>query len=212
MAAIDKIYLKDYNTYKDFLNWAKNTKYECPNGLVIEVYKYVYGFWSDKDFINKEIPVLNSNYSLDYFLIKYCPFKFVQDRLKYLYNKEYFLIKSERSDFDKFIEVGIDKTKRKIKIIKNLNKRNYLYKTPMGYYQKFSIEVKTSEGIPLFFNETLNRFLYNNELGEWDSTYLYFGRSLKALIRKIRNLNLPKNSTITATGIYINETIILKIK
>lgn len=61
---------------------------------------------------------------------------------------------------------------------------------------------------------------YNEENDRWDdvrdfiieySNVCHFGKSLKAVLRKIRKWNLPKGTVIRARGYYVHETIIIKI-
>jgi hypothetical protein len=81
MAAIDKIYLVgSYDDYKTFVDWCDNQpvlydKYNKPCKLSSYVYKHTEEGW---------IPgtvVFMGPYYLDAYLIRNCPFKFIQDEL-----------------------------------------------------------------------------------------------------------------------------------
>ena len=80
MAGIDKTYVKTWQEYQDLVNWLEQNQFKCPNGDIIEIPHYG---WSKEDFDGeRERPVLNTTQEEDYFLIKYCPLQFVQDRMK----------------------------------------------------------------------------------------------------------------------------------
>ena len=48
MAAIDKTYVYSITDYKDYVNWAKNQKFKCPNGQILSPSKYIY-HWTDEE-------------------------------------------------------------------------------------------------------------------------------------------------------------------
>jgi hypothetical protein len=88
MAAIDKTYTSDYREYRDFKKWAKTIKckfpYEHIYGEQITIIDCVY-LWHKRDFDGVELPIMNTPKVVDAYLIKYCPFPFVQDRMKEVY-------------------------------------------------------------------------------------------------------------------------------
>lgn len=81
MAAIDKIYLNgSYNNYKEFVDWCNNQpflydKYNKPCKLSSYIYKYTKEDWRPGRV------VFMGPYYLDAYLIRNCPFKFIQDEL-----------------------------------------------------------------------------------------------------------------------------------
>ena len=82
MAAIDKTYTSKWEEYKEYRDWAINQKFVCPNGDVVKPIDYLIK-WREEDFDGvHEKPIMNTPYTLDYFLIKHCPVKFVYDRLR----------------------------------------------------------------------------------------------------------------------------------
>ena len=95
MAAIDKTYTNSYKNYTDLIEWARNNKFTCPNGTIVNVLNSIYSNWTKEDF-NKAIneghtlPVMNTSQSTDYYLIKYCPLQFVQDRMIEVYDEDYY--------------------------------------------------------------------------------------------------------------------------
>lgn len=211
MAAIDKTYLSDYSVYQDFIKWAKDTVYVCPNGIKIPVISYVMDFWTKEDMDECERPVLSSPSSLDYFLIKYCPFEFVQERMIDVYDEKYVDdIKKGISHFDTFIypEIGRHFV---IERDKNFLHKDYLWKLRSGRRPKFSIHVRYN-GSSLWYNHSIKRFLLPNELGTCNSNTCYKTRSIKSLLRMIRSFKLPKNSILTVRGRYVGEDMIIKVK
>lgn len=86
MAAIDKIYVDNFNNYLLFKKWCKEQpkikdKYgnECP----ISDYLIYYNFCSFND--NMSRPIMSAPYYIDAYLIRNCPFDFIQDELKLNY-------------------------------------------------------------------------------------------------------------------------------
>ena len=97
MANIDKTYVKSYKEYKEVLDWCKNI------GIVIDdydnkiqPYSWLYNpyltendFNKDKDKNNKQHIILNTTLIQDLYLIRYCPCKVVQKRMKEVYSPDY---------------------------------------------------------------------------------------------------------------------------
>lgn len=211
MAAIDKTYLSDYSVYQDFIKWAKDTVYVCPNGIRLPVIQYVLDYWTEEDMDKYERPVLISSYSLDYFLIKYCPFEFVQERMIDVYDEEYVnAIKSGLSRFDTFVYPEVGKRFVMYKST-NLRHKDYLWKLRSGRRPKFSIHVRYN-GRTLWYNMSIKRFLLPDELGTWNSDTCYKASTIKSLLRKIRSFKLPKGSVLTVRGRYVGEDIVIKVK
>lgn len=210
MAAIDKTYLNNYKIYKVFLDWAKKTTYTCPNGLTYNVYDYTYPYWTEKSMKDQYRPVLISSYTLDYFLIKYCPFLFVQERLKEVYDEDYYWrVKNGYSEYDtfKYPEIGTHFT---IVRGQHLKHKDYLWAlNRRKMYFDITVEYNDS---PLWYNSKLKRFLLPNELGDGDTNWSYKGRTVKSLLRHLRKMKLPRGAIITAKGRYINEDLLILVK
>lgn len=210
MAAIDKTYTSDYEEYQKFLKWAKETTFECPNGTKIYVYNYVYDYWTEEHMKEAPRPVMNSPYSLDYFLIKYCPFKFVQDRMREVYSEEYVnSVLNGTSEYDtfKYPKVG---TKFTIVRGKWMTHKNYLWKF-RGRKIHFDLDVEYDE-TPLWYSPKINRFLLPNELGLGTMSWTTKGKTVKSLIRHLRKLKLPKGAIVRAAGRYVYEDLIILVK
>ena len=86
MAAIDKIYIDSFEKYKLFKNWCKTQpkikdKYGKETSLIDYVFKRTE--WSN----GTVIPVCNNPYYIDAYIIRNCPFDFIQKELMLLYGK-----------------------------------------------------------------------------------------------------------------------------
>jgi len=79
MAAIDKIYLNNWEQYLQFKKWCEEQpplkdKYGVSCKLTDYLCKYNYPFETDR-------PVFNAPYYLDAYVIRNCPFDFIQEEL-----------------------------------------------------------------------------------------------------------------------------------
>lgn len=210
MAAIDKTYTSDYEEYQKFLKWAKETTFECPNGIKLYVYAYVYDYWTEENMKETPRPVMNTPQSLDYFLIKYCPFEFVQERMREVYSEEYVnSILNGTSEYDtfKYPEIGTKFTIVKGRFMKG---KDYLWKFRKRKIY-FSLEVEYNNQF-LWYNPKINKFILPYELGIDMMSWAEKGRTIKSLIRHLRKLKLPKGAIIKAYGRYINEDLLILVK
>ncbi len=207
MAGIDKTYTNSWKEYKEFIKWAEKQVFVCPNGMKLNLINYCYNW--DKD-PGKEFPVMNTSCSIDYFLIHYCPFKFVQDRMIEVYGEDYVKsVLAGASEYDAFEK--LDKFK-KLKIVrgKYFQHKNYLWKV-RRYKPCFEITVHDKEGT-LWYNKDYNTWVSNHELGYWTCNVAYRCKSVKALIRQIYKWHLPAGCTIRAEGRYYDEDLIIYTK
>ena len=191
MAAIDKTYLSDYKVYKDFIDWAKNTTYECKNGTKIYVYDYVYDGYSEENMSRHSVPVMNSSQMLDYFLIKYCPFKFIQKRMREVYDKDYIdSILNGTCGYDTFDNAEIGK--------------KYVFNKEFKEHSDTFITAIYRGWILLFDKDKLNLLIDKDSYGEMS---VFVGRSKKALIRFLNKYNFPKE-----TEIYLsNDGVVITV-
>jgi hypothetical protein len=214
MAAIDKTYLADYSVYQDFLNWAKKTTYTCPNGLKFRVYDYVYPDCPKEAMDKGPCPILNSPQSLDYFLIKYCPFTFIQERMEEVYDKEYIdSVRNGTSEYDTFKYPEISTHFKIVKRGYAFKSKNYLWKLYFRVHCKQYFWIRATLGDSyLYYNKYINRFILPEELGYWTCSSAYKTKTIKALIRSLRKMKIPKGAIIEANGRYDGEklTIIAK--
>ena len=84
MAAIDKIYINKFEDYLLFKDWCNNQpKIKDKYGSECSISDYLYQWKSFED--NKEYPIFRAPYYIDAYLIRNCPFDFIQDELKLNY-------------------------------------------------------------------------------------------------------------------------------
>lgn len=218
MAAIDKTYVNNWKDYCDIVEWAKNKVYVCPNGTKLHVKNDCYDGWTEESFKDgKFLPVLNTSHSMDYFLIKDCPFEVVQETMKFAYGDEFYnSVKNGTSGYDLFTKEGKQGSGRLKRLYRHrFSNTNFPYpfRNRNGYKfkSKFSVEVHMPStdgrryGTTLWYSDKIDNFLWNDELGEWTCNCVHCCRSIKALVRKIRKWKLPKGAIVTARGRWIGE-------
>lgn len=207
MAGIDKTYTKSYKNYKDLVDWASKNIFTCPNGMKINPSEYIYP-WEEEDFIdNNNIPILNTTMQMDYYLIKYCPLDFVQERMKYVYDKEYYdSIKNGTSEFDTFTKEG--KYGKHCKII---NKPIISTKRPIGRNTWFVQVYPPEEYFFMSYNESCNKWLWPYELGEFTSNTCHKFKTIKSVIRNILKWQLPIGTIVTVESRYVGLDYKIKI-
>ena len=86
MAAIDKIYIDSFEKYKRFKEWCRlQPKIKDKYGKETSLINYVFSYneWED----GAVLPVCNNPYYIDAYLIRYCPFDFIQKELMLNYGK-----------------------------------------------------------------------------------------------------------------------------
>ena len=84
MAAIDKIYIDKFENYLLFKEWCnKQPKIKDKYGTECSISDYLYQYDSFKD--DGSYPIFNAPYYIDAYLIRNCPFDFIQDELKLNY-------------------------------------------------------------------------------------------------------------------------------
>lgn len=212
MAAIDKTYVTSYKDYKNFIEWAKGTHFPCPNGFIMKPIEYVYDWFTETDFDGeKEIPIMNTDNDVDYFLIKYCPFQFVQDRMKQVYGEEYYQsVLNGTSPYDTFVYPERGTKVKEIKIGRSFftkSRKAWKFYSPLR--EKITKPTyfigATYNDMNLWYDEKQNKFLLPYEFGDGRSSYANKCRSIKAVIRLIRKWKLPVGTIIDVSGRYVGE-------
>ena len=84
MAAIDKIYVDKFEDYLLFKEWCeKQSKLKDKYGTECSISNYLYKWESFEDV--EVYPIFSAPYYIDAYLIRNCPFDFIQDELKLNY-------------------------------------------------------------------------------------------------------------------------------
>ena len=87
MAVIDKIYIDKFEDYLLFKEWCKKQpKIKDKYGYECSISDYIFKYNSFVE--GKTYPILNAPYYIDAYLIRNCPFDFIQDGLKLNYGYE----------------------------------------------------------------------------------------------------------------------------
>ncbi len=200
MAAIDKTYTKSWEEYKEYQDWAIGKSFTCPNGDIVRPITYLRNL-KEEDFDGeKYIPIMNTSYAVDYFLIKYCPIQFIRERMKEVYSQDYVDdILNGVSAWDTFSKEGRYGTRFKITKYPKYERSNRPYKKPCWF-----IQLKNSF---ISYDEGSNRWIWDYELSEpkgWTSNTAEI-KTIKALKRCIRKWKLPKGTIVQAIGGYVGE-------
>lgn len=208
MACIDKIYAKSMDEYHSLISWAMRSNFKCPNGIVLRMFDYVYQDITDEmayEIISrgKEIPVMNTSNSADYFIIKYCPLDFVQERMREVYPKSYYeSVKNGTSDFDKF-DYNDYGNKLSVYVYGLSRTTNYSGK------RKFDIKAEYN-GKTIWYDSDNKKFIQEGELGRANTNVAHECRSVKALIRFIRKQKFKKGTSVIAESDF--DTFVIEVK
>jgi hypothetical protein len=202
MAGIDKTYTDNYEEYKAFKNWSKTKVVTFFNGHQECISDWI-GDFTEKDFNNGEIAIMNSPIWLDAYLLQNCKIPFVLDRMKSVHNEK-FINDSKNVDFTK-IPDGYEKN-RKITMRKNKHTKFPIHNKPYGDKNKWGNKNK-------WWLQCKNNFWYNSETNTWvhnsslypSDTNMACVKSIKALVRHLRSQYLPKGIEFVIRGNYIGE-------
>lgn len=220
MAGIDKTWCQSLMEFNEFKHWAINNKFKTPMGETIDFTCCMYSFDSTLEELMEELTnyksilVMNTSTVEDYYLIKYCDIPFVQSRMKSVYGEEnYESIKNGTSEFDTFNRNSIAGTRVKCIQESEYDKKDFLYKRKgKRFVSDYWIEVKNKKHW-MSYNEQFDHWvIYGKELMNNDTTVCHKPiKSRKALIRQIRNWNLPKGSIVKWSGYYYKDEIKFKV-
>lgn len=252
MAYIDKTYIVDYQQFIEVRDWCKGKIVETDNGLkyhaenflidkdmteeyfnnwkneIIENRMRTYGETYEKAYKNAEIPLWNTPFYFDRWLIKNCPIQFIQDRLKYQYDDEYEQIKNGTSSYDTYERNGLGKNFH-YKVIKKPNwkpRYNFPYIDRFNndkYYKEnqkpwwlITIEdAKTVNPISWWVNTEHNYWTCSEEGLPFNSNMMDIKRknlNIHAIIRMIKKWDLPDGSQVRVLNRYFNYGWIINIK
>lgn len=148
MAAIDKIYLNNWEEYSQFKEWCKEQPLlEDKYGVKIPLTEFIFSY-SKENWKEGERPVCNCPYYVDAYIIRNCPFDFVQKELMLNYghwsqekiNEAYECVTNrteENKDFYTWLSEDDFKVVDGVVTMPNLEKSDYqkikdgeLYATP----------------------------------------------------------------------------------
>ena len=195
MAAIDKIYVKNNEQYKLFIDWVKaQPPLKDKYGRDCSLSQHLYDFEDVNIPDGHDCPVFNGEEYEDAYIARNCPFDFIQDRLKVMYGEDYHndmkngKICTSPSE-DREYEVG-----HHFKLLKK--ERGNWCTTP----RKYDVEVRLDEYEQMCYcngNDTWN--FYKDYIYEDDCGWCRFS-SIKAIMRRIPKWNLPVGSIVKVDG------------
>ena len=215
MAVIDKIYIDKFEDYLLFKEWCKKQpKIKDKYGYECSISDYIFKYNS---FVKgKTYPILNAPYYIDAYLIRNCPFDFIQNELKFNYGyktqkyiSDYELIKNGKLYATPYSQKNYIVGKH----IKSIKHPSILYNTPFD--NKFW-------WVDLDVPEELGYMWYNSNYNSWDffdefvinnlhSSVCVKYKTICAIKRAIRKWKLPIGTKVRCTGRYINETYIFEV-
>ena len=252
MSYIDKTYIVDYQQFKEVRDWCKGKIVETDNGLkyhaenflidkdmtedyfnnwkkeVIENRMRNYGETYEEAYKNAEIPLWNTPFYFDRWLIKNCPIQFIQDRLKYQYDYEYEQIKNGTSSYDTYKRNGLGKNFH----YKVICKPNWKPRYKFTYVDRFGNDTcykenrkpwwlitiddtKTVNPVSWWVNTEHNYWTCSEEGLPFNSNMLVIKRknlNIHVIIRMIKKWNLPEGSQVKVLNRYFNYGWIINIK
>lgn len=205
MAGIDKTYTRSWEEYQSLVKWCNGKSFTLKNGDVIRPSRYIYE-WDKENFDGeKSLPVWNTPTYLDIWLIRNCPLKFIQDRLKEQYgggwSKEAFTYHNDEDMYHQILH----------------------YRSPYDVFRckgshKFSIEYKRNEKFKdddlvwwvdvltwgWWYNEKHNMWYHDDEALPIGSSHAHFKGNIskRKLARLIKRWDLPKGTQIRFVGDY----------
>lgn len=207
MAGIDKTYTSSWEEYQSLVEWCKGKSFTLKNGDIIYPRKYIYQ-WSKEDFDGKkELPIWNTPIYLDIWLIRNCPLKFIQDRLKEQYGGGW----SKMA----FTEHNEDDMYHKILTYTSPYDINWRI---LDISHKFSIKYEVNNKFKddnlywwvtildngWWYNDKHNMWYHNEDALPINSNYAHFRGNIskRKLARLIKHWELPKGTQILFEGDY----------
>ena len=224
MAAIDKTYISDWETFDKIRNWAREQNITLKNGKVVNLSSYMYnpdltkGEWDEwKDNYEKkhpkwvfEAPIWSTPKYVDVWLIRNCPFDVIQERLKEQYgggwSKEAFTehndedmyeqIKNGTSVYDTFERNGLGDNAK-------VSFRTTFGKPFRDRHCWWWISIDSPWGF--WYNDDDDMWYHDDELMPISSNVCTNKRgplTKKNVLKLVRKWNLPKGTKLRFDNIY----------
>lgn len=201
MAGIDKTYANSFKEYEELKDWAKGKTIVFNKKQKVNISDYIYD-WEEEDF-SSECPVMNTPTPVDAFFIQNCHLKFVQDRLKAVYDRKTF---KELKNLQFPILLPEDyKQNRKITISKS---KAPLYNKGITSHGGWWLQ---SNSFRWGFDDE-NRVWVNRDLYLPNNTNTSHHKTVKSLVRFLRSQYLPSGLEFRLIGRYVGEEFTIKIK
>lgn len=206
MASIDKTYLNSYKKYREFKDWADKQFRTYYDGYTICIGNWVYKLGEENFDGCKYIPIMSTSSEIDAYLIQKCPFSFIIDNFKAVYDDDYYKHLSQLDLSGK--PPDNYRKNRKIVFTRDVSTKYPLHSKPYCKQKFWWLEC------------TYWDWGYNEDTKVWaDSKFGYHTwgfsahiKSIKGVIRHLRNQYLPKGITFTICGRCTGESYLVKIK
>ena len=217
MAAIDKIYVNKFEDYLLFKEWCKEQpKIKDKYGKECSISDYLFHYDSFKE--NGSHPIMSAPYYVDAYIIRNCPFDFIQDELKLNYGYE-----SQKndpiSDYELIKEgklYATPYTQKKYTIgkhVKCIKHPSIRYNTPFGF-NFWWIEVNPPEELGyMWYHKDHDSWDFGEEFvinSRWSSMCVKYN-TIRAIKRAIRKWKLPIGTTIECTDRLISDTYVFQV-
>ena len=252
MAYIDKTYFTTYEQWKQVRDWCEDKIVETNNGIKYHAEDFLndkdmteeffnnwkkevtekrmknYGETYEDAYKRSEIPLWNTPFYFDRWLIKNCPIQFIQDRLKYQYDDEYEQIKNGTSVYDTYKRTGLGKNFH-YKVIKKPNwkpRYNFYYTDHFNNDKHYKESQKpwwfiTVDDIknecPISWCANTHHNYWTNPLEgiPFNSNMMHIKKknlNIHSIIRMIKKWDLPDGSQVKVLNRYFNYGWIINIK
>ena len=202
MAGIDKTYTDSYKDYSELKGWARGKVIKYWTGQEEEIVDYIYE-WDEEDFNGRELPVMNTSQSVDLFLIQNCNLKFVQDRMREVYNKDTY----EEFKTMKFPTEKPDGHERGRRVTINRLGRLPLYNKGINSHKSWWLQPHPDQDI--YYDRTYRVWVTDLFLPFNSNTHT--SSTIKSLIRHLRKQYLPVGAKFILSGRYIGEKFLVTI-
>lgn len=253
MAAIDKTYISDWNQFDMVRNWAIKQQFTLKNGKIVKLKNYLYypdlteEEWFEHEAIwNQNYPestydvvLWNTPTYVDIWLIRNCPFDFIQDRLKEQYgggwsktaftdhNEDnlYEQIKNGISVYDTFQRNGLGKeAKVKFHHISGswCRDKDCWWRIEVNPYWIGDKKTQFDIGDSPWYNEDDDMWYWDKEAMPIGSNVCYQDGCLtkKNIVNLIKKWNFPKGTIVTfenlmsfkGKGRYIMHSFFVEVK
>ena len=237
MAAIDKTYISDWETFNEIRNWGLQQSVPLKDGTLVPLRNFMYNpdltkeewdhnvEWYQKDNpgCDWEAVLWNTPTYVDVWLIKNCPFQFIQDTLKEQYgggwsklaftdhndSDMYTQIKEGRSIYDTYQRNGLGK---KSKVVFHNISGSWCRDKKCWWW----IDVnpcwignkKIGRHLPdYWYNEKSNMWYVDEELMPINSNYCHKNGSLtkKSIVNLIKKWDFPRGTIIKFQNLYCTK-------
>jgi len=210
MAAIDKIYVNNYAQYLQFREWCEQQPLLVDKyGKKEKITNYLYNY-EERPF--GEFPIFMAPCYVDAYVIRNCPFDFIQKEMMLNYGHHIQEETGEESVYSK-IKRGYLYSSPLADVIYEVGKHfkctkhpAHRYNTPFGCRRWF-VDIITPDEVPfMWYHQELNTwdFCKDYVIANWNSSTAHI-KTIRALKRLIIKWKFPVGTIVRATGRYIED-------